>query len=138
MVCISVCVCLLLYFRVVCVCIFFFSSRRRHTRCSRDWSSDVCSSDLVADDLAQYRRWQPHLYDLGECEVKHGVRVFLVNLYTDELGNSAMPAKFKKFTEQTQPATIPATVADAKAKRIPWGAIAAVSLVIAALLAGFL
>src|SRR2546422_4429138 len=29
---------------------FFFSSRRRHTRCSRDWSSDVCSSDLVADD----------------------------------------------------------------------------------------
>src|SRR2546429_1477264 len=28
--------------------IFFFSSRRRHTRCSRDWSSDVCSSDLIA------------------------------------------------------------------------------------------
>src|SRR2546429_5405559 len=28
------------------VCSFFFSSRRRHTRCSRDWSSDVCSSDL--------------------------------------------------------------------------------------------
>src|SRR2546429_5559791 len=28
-------------------CIFFFSSRRRHTRCSRDWSSDVCSSDLL-------------------------------------------------------------------------------------------
>src|SRR2546422_4182320 len=27
-------------------CFFFFSSRRRHTRCSRDWSSDVCSSDL--------------------------------------------------------------------------------------------
>src|SRR2546422_797212 len=32
--------CLLLVF-------FFFSSRRRHTRCSRDWSSDVCSSDLI-------------------------------------------------------------------------------------------
>src|SRR6266436_4888491 len=30
------------------VCLFFFSSRRRHTRCSRDWSSDVCSSDLAA------------------------------------------------------------------------------------------
>src|SRR5256884_885631 len=30
---------------------FFFSSRRRHTRCSRDWSSDVCSSDL--EDFAQ-------------------------------------------------------------------------------------
>src|SRR5256884_1508439 len=31
----------------VCIVFFFFSSRRRHTRCSRDWSSDVCSSDLV-------------------------------------------------------------------------------------------
>src|SRR5256884_5984875 len=30
---------------------FFFSSRRRHTRCSRDWSSDVCSSDLGFDVL---------------------------------------------------------------------------------------
>src|SRR2546429_8611700 len=30
------------------ICLFFFSSRRRHTRCSRDWSSDVCSSDLYA------------------------------------------------------------------------------------------
>src|SRR5436305_4069557 len=29
-----------------CVRVFFFSSRRRHTRCGRDWSSDVCSSDL--------------------------------------------------------------------------------------------
>src|SRR2546429_701431 len=36
--------------RLVCAhyrTLFFFSSRRRHTRCSRDWSSDVCSSDLV-------------------------------------------------------------------------------------------
>src|SRR2546422_11582941 len=32
---------------ILFVCFFFFSSRRRHTRCSRDWSSDVCSSDLV-------------------------------------------------------------------------------------------
>src|SRR2546429_2305857 len=31
-------------------CFFFFSSRRRHTRCSRDWSSDVCSSDLHSTD----------------------------------------------------------------------------------------
>src|SRR2546422_3621759 len=32
---------------LICICFFFFfSSRRRHTRCSRDWSSDVCSSDL--------------------------------------------------------------------------------------------
>src|SRR5216684_5939900 len=32
---------------------FFFSSRRRHTRCSRDWSSDVCSSDLLAHFLGE-------------------------------------------------------------------------------------
>src|SRR2546429_5492665 len=32
-------------------CVFFFSSRRRHTRCSRDWSSDVCSSDLDSNPL---------------------------------------------------------------------------------------
>src|SRR2546429_3107848 len=39
--------------QLVYVCVFFFSSRRRHTRCSRDWSSDVCSSDLVEGDLLQ-------------------------------------------------------------------------------------
>src|SRR5205809_1122330 len=33
------------------ICFFFFSSRRRHTRCSRDWSSDVCSSDLILRDV---------------------------------------------------------------------------------------
>src|SRR5256884_4709858 len=32
--------------------LFFFSSRRRHTRCSRDWSSDVCSSDLLGPFLS--------------------------------------------------------------------------------------
>src|SRR2546422_6670763 len=35
---------------------FFFSSRRRHTRCSRDWSSDVCSSDLFAERLRGFSR----------------------------------------------------------------------------------
>src|SRR2546422_7423313 len=38
---------LVLLFRVSGLSVFFFSSRRRHTRCSRDWSSDVCSSDLL-------------------------------------------------------------------------------------------
>src|SRR5215813_14781610 len=37
--------------RLVCYCFFFFSSRRRHTSCGRDWSSDVCSSDLTAKAL---------------------------------------------------------------------------------------
>src|SRR2546422_8050708 len=42
------------------VLFFFFSSRRRHTRCSRDWSSDVCSSDLARGDdvLVWYTLWE--------------------------------------------------------------------------------
>jgi len=55
----------------------------------------ILLSKHVADDLEQYRQWRSHLHDLGECEVKHDVRVHVVNLYTDELGNQAVPEKFK-------------------------------------------
>ena len=47
----------------------------------------ILLSKHVADDLEQYRQWRSHLHDLGECEVKHDVRVHVVNLYTDEVGN---------------------------------------------------
>jgi len=47
----------------------------------------ILLSKHVADDLEQYRQWRSHLHDLGECEVKHDVRVHVVNLYTGELGN---------------------------------------------------
>src|ERR1700751_3241973 len=47
----------------------------------------------VAEDLEHYPRWRPYLHDLGECEMKHGVRVHLFNLSTDEAGNDAMPAR---------------------------------------------
>ncbi len=56
----------------------------------------ILLSQRVADDLAQYRQWSPRLHDLGECEVKHGVRLHVVNLYTEELGNPAVPEKLKK------------------------------------------
>jgi Predicted integral membrane protein len=56
----------------------------------------ILISKHAAEDLEQYEHWQPHLYDLGECEVKHGVRVHVVNLYTDELGNPEVPEKFKQ------------------------------------------
>jgi tetratricopeptide (TPR) repeat protein len=56
----------------------------------------ILLSKHVADDLEHYPRWQPHLHDLGECEVKHGVRVCLVNLYADGFGNPAVPEKFRK------------------------------------------
>lgn len=55
----------------------------------------ILLSKRVAEDLAQYRHWQPNLHDLGECEVKHGVIVSVVNLYTDEVGNPQVPEKFK-------------------------------------------
>ncbi|MDQ3199388.1 MAG: tetratricopeptide repeat protein [Verrucomicrobiota bacterium] len=56
----------------------------------------ILLSQRVADDLAQYRQWAPRLHDLGECEVKHGVRLHLVNLYAEQLGNAAVPEKFKR------------------------------------------
>ena len=59
----------------------------------------ILLSKHVADDLEQYRQWQPYLHDLGECEVKHGVRVHAVNFYTDDLGNPEVPEKFKRPVE---------------------------------------
>jgi tetratricopeptide (TPR) repeat protein len=56
----------------------------------------ILLSKRVADDLEHYPRWQPHLHDLGECEVKHGVRICMVNLYADGLGNPEVPGKFRK------------------------------------------
>src|SRR6059058_1017843 len=53
----------------------------------------ILLSKHVAEDLEEYPHWQPHLHELGECEVKHGVRVSVVNLYTGELGNPAVPEK---------------------------------------------
>src|ERR1700732_62242 len=53
----------------------------------------ILLSKHVAEDLEEYPHWQPHLHELGECEVKHGVRVSVVNLYTEELGNPAVPEK---------------------------------------------
>ncbi len=55
----------------------------------------ILLSKHVAEDLEHYRQWQPCLHDLGKCEVKHGLRVHLFNLYTDEIGNSAVPQKLK-------------------------------------------
>src|SRR2546422_7247407 len=53
---------------------FFFSSRRRHTRCSRDWSSDVCSSDLIATELLGQELQRHRLSELeilGAVDLAH-------------------------------------------------------------------
>src|SRR6202030_3117648 len=53
----------------------------------------ILLSKHVAEDLEHYPRWQPYLHDLGEWEVKHGVRIGIVNFCADQLGNPALPAK---------------------------------------------
>src|SRR5205807_6500145 len=62
----------------------------------------ILLSKRVADDLAPFPRWNPHLHELGECEVKHGRKISLVNFYTDEVGNPSMPGKLQQI--QAQPA----------------------------------
>ena len=54
----------------------------------------ILLSRHVAEDLEQLGHWKKHLHDLGEAEVKHGSRVSVVNLYTEELGNPEVPQKF--------------------------------------------
>src|SRR6266487_1037054 len=55
----------------------------------------ILLSQHVADDLEQYPRWRPYLHDLGTFEVKHGVRVNVANLYSDEIGNPQLPSKLQ-------------------------------------------
>src|SRR5437773_11077805 len=55
----------------------------------------ILVSKHVAEDLEEYDEWRPLLHELGECEVKHGFRVSMSNLYTEETGNPALPEKVK-------------------------------------------
>ena len=60
----------------------------------------ILLSKRVAEDLAHSRQWRAYLHDLGECAVKHGVPVFIVNLYTDEIGNAQLPEKVKQWQSE--------------------------------------
>ena len=63
-------------------------------------SGHILLSKRVAEDLVQSRHWRPYLHDLGECAVKHGVPISIVNLYTDEIGNAQLPEKFKDWQSE--------------------------------------
>ncbi len=63
----------------------------------------ILLSKRVADDLGQLGRWAKDLHDLGEAEVKHGVLVHVYNLYSDEIGNAAVPAKLRKVEKKARP-----------------------------------
>jgi TolB-like protein/Tfp pilus assembly protein PilF len=84
----------------------------------------ILLSKHVADDLEQDERWRPLLHDLGECEVKHGVRVGVTNLYSDEVGNPNLPGKLQAVKKHHA--------------RVRWAAVAIGLLVVAALAAGVL
>ena len=92
----------------------------------------ILLSKRVADDLAHYRQWQSCLHDVGEFEVKHGVKVHVVNLYTDDLGNAALPGKFKSGANQS---IVSSARKGAGWQRSAW--IAAVLIAGIALLIGF-
>src|SRR5437899_8675158 len=81
----------------------------------------ILLSKHVVEDLEQDDRWRPLLHDLGTCEVKHGVRVGVTNLYSDEVGNPNLPGKLQAV--KTDPA------------HARWAAVAIGLLVVAALAA---
>jgi TolB-like protein/Tfp pilus assembly protein PilF len=56
----------------------------------------ILLSKHFAEDLEHYAQWRSHLHDLGEVEVKHKLRIPIVNFYTDRLGNPAPPAKVRR------------------------------------------
>src|SRR2546427_3274382 len=82
----------------------------------------ILLSKHVAEDLEEYQRWRPLLHDLGSCEVKHGVRVSVVNLYDDQFGNAKLPRKFETVQKRRT--------------RVRWAATAAALLALAAIVAG--
>src|SRR5512132_2860747 len=82
----------------------------------------ILLSKHVAEDLEEYQKWQPFLHDLGSCEVKHGVRVSVVNLYDDQFGNAKLPERFE--------------TAQKRRVRLRWAAMAAALLALAAIVAG--
>ena len=82
----------------------------------------ILLSKRVAEDLEGYEQWRPSLHDLGSCEVKHGTRISVVNLYNDQFGNARVPLKFE--------------MAQKRRARLRWAAMTAALLTIAAIVAG--
>jgi TolB-like protein/class 3 adenylate cyclase len=82
----------------------------------------ILLSKHVAEDLEEYEHWRPLLHDLGTCEVKHGMRVAIANLYADQVGNPQLPKKFQALKKHSA--------------RLRWAAMTGVLLALAAIVAG--
>jgi TolB-like protein len=84
----------------------------------------ILLSHHVAEDLAEYERWRPFLHDIGTFEVKHGVRVSVTNLYSDEVGNPNLPSKLQAVKKHHA--------------QVRWAAVAIGLLVLGAVVAAFM
>src|SRR4029077_20637851 len=82
----------------------------------------ILVSKHVGEDLEEYEHWRPLLHDLGTCEVKHGARLGVVNLYADQVGNSQLPKKFQALKRHSA--------------RMRWAGTTAALLALAAIVAG--
>jgi TolB-like protein/Tfp pilus assembly protein PilF len=81
----------------------------------------ILLSKRVAEDLETHEKWRPFLHDLGSCEVKHGMRVAVVNLYADQFGNPKLPLKLAAQRRRT---------------RMRWAAMTTTLLALAAIVGG--
>src|SRR5438067_3649325 len=84
----------------------------------------ILVSKHVAEDLAEYERWRPFLHDIGTFEVKHGVRVSVTNLYSDEVGNPQLPKKLEAVRKHRA--------------HVRWAEVAIGLLVLGAIVAAFM
>src|SRR5213082_1946666 len=82
----------------------------------------ILLSKHVAEDLEEYEQWRPLLHDLGTCEVKHGMRISIVSLYADQVGNPQLPKKFQALKKHRT--------------RMRWAVMTTALLAFAAIVAG--
>ena len=80
----------------------------------------ILASQSVADVLGHLSGWKDYLHDIGEAEVKHGVRVHVYNLFTNEVGNAELPQKL-----QTAQRRLTAMRSKARSKKLALGTVAA-------------
>jgi TolB-like protein/Tfp pilus assembly protein PilF len=83
----------------------------------------ILFSKRVGEDLAEYEQWRPLLHDLGPCEVKHGMRIGILNLYDSEIGNPQLPKKLQAVKRHRT--------------HVRWTEVAIALLVLAAIVAAF-
>ena len=88
----------------------------------------ILLSHHVAEDLAEYERWRPFLHDIGTFEVKHGARVSVTNLYSDEVGNPNLPSKLQAVNQALRK----------HRAHVRWAAVAIGLLVLGAIVAAFM